>query len=101
MSPLMSCCEGGLTAVLGEHLLVILLVERDDPGGTEAVLRSLAGGFAHGIEAALVGEQTDGAFAHCIDVADGEETAVDSVIDELRHAADGGGDSGHAAGHGL
>src|SRR6185312_6743190 len=38
---------------------------------------------------------------HGIDVADLEEKAVLSIVDQLRHAAYAGGDSGNAARHGF
>jgi anti-sigma regulatory factor (Ser/Thr protein kinase) len=81
--------------------LVVLLVEGDDAGGAEVVLRGAAGGVGHGFEACGVVEERDGAGGHAVDVADFEEQAVDAVVDELGDAADAGGDGGNAAGHGF
>ncbi len=63
-----------------------------------AVLRAAA---AMAGEAGCVGEQGDGGLRPCLDVADGEEPAIDAVVDQLGDAADAGGDGGDAAGHGL
>ena len=43
----------------------------------------------------------EGGGGHAVEVADGEQAAVDAVGDELGDAADAGGDGGDAGGHGF
>ena len=82
-----------------DDAVVIILVERDDAGGAEVVLRGLAGGLGHGIEAACVAQQGDGRGGHGFDIADFKEQAVAAVVDKLRDAADAGTNGGNAARH--
>src|ERR1035441_8103887 len=86
----------------GEDAFVVRLVERNDPAGAEAVAGGFAGGGSHGVQAGVVAEQSDGRVGHGFDVADGEGQAVGwtslragPVVDQLRDAADAGGDGGH------
>jgi hypothetical protein len=85
----------------GDDAFVVVLVEGDDAGGAEVILRGLAGGAGEGFEVGGVGEECDGGVGHGFDVADREEEAVGVMLDEFGDSADTGGDGGDAAGHGF
>ena len=85
----------------GDDAVVVVLVERDDAGGAEVILRGLASGLGHGFEAGLIAEEGDGGFGHGFGVAYFEEETVVAVVNELWDATDSGGDRRDAAGHGF